>query len=201
MTGIGKILDLDRYPLDQPESSRTTGLIRTCRHDLEQTGMFNLIGLIRPRAVAAAAQELKPLTETAAFTHRRWHNIYFEPPIEGVADDHPALALRETVNHTICSDQMPDSIVCRIYEWTPLVDFIAAVMQKPRLYLMQDPLARANVMTYREGEALNWHFDRSEVYRDLAPPGAARRRGVSISKRSSDHYRPESGRGGTIASR
>ena len=27
---------------------------------------------------------------------------------------------------------------------------------------MQDPLARANVMSYRDGEALNWHFDRSE---------------------------------------
>lgn len=27
---------------------------------------------------------------------------------------------------------------------------------------MADPLARANVMAYREGEALNWHFDRSE---------------------------------------
>ena len=27
---------------------------------------------------------------------------------------------------------------------------------------MPDPLARVNVMSYREGEALNWHFDRSE---------------------------------------
>lgn len=35
-------------------------------------------------------------------------------------------------------------------------------MEMPRLYLMGDPLARANVMTYHQGEALNWHFDRSE---------------------------------------
>ena len=27
---------------------------------------------------------------------------------------------------------------------------------------MADPLARANVIAYRDGEALNWHFDRSE---------------------------------------
>ena len=27
---------------------------------------------------------------------------------------------------------------------------------------MADPLARINVMAYRAGEALNWHFDRSE---------------------------------------
>ncbi len=27
---------------------------------------------------------------------------------------------------------------------------------------MRDALARANVMAYRDGETLNWHFDRSE---------------------------------------
>ena len=35
-------------------------------------------------------------------------------------------------------------------------------MQKPALYPMDDPLACLNVMAYRSGEALNWHFDRSE---------------------------------------
>jgi hypothetical protein len=35
-------------------------------------------------------------------------------------------------------------------------------MQKPALYPMDDPMACANVMAYRHGEALNWHFDRSE---------------------------------------
>lgn len=35
-------------------------------------------------------------------------------------------------------------------------------MQKAALYPMDDPLACLNVMTYRDGEALNWHFDRSE---------------------------------------
>ena len=49
-----------------------------------------------------------------------------------------------------------------IYEYPPLLRFIAAVMGKPTLHVMEDPLARANVMSYREGEALNWHFDRCE---------------------------------------
>ena len=52
--------------------------------------------------------------------------------------------------------------VHRIYEWTPLAEFLARVTRKLRLYLMDDPLVRANVMSYHHGEALNWHFDRSE---------------------------------------
>jgi hypothetical protein len=35
-------------------------------------------------------------------------------------------------------------------------------MGKSQLHVMQDPLASVNVMAYRAGEALNWHFDRSE---------------------------------------
>ena len=35
-------------------------------------------------------------------------------------------------------------------------------MDKPRLYPMADPLARINVMAYRSGDALDWHFDRAE---------------------------------------
>ncbi len=30
------------------------------------------------------------------------------------------------------------------------------------LHLMEDPLAKVNVIAYRAGEALNWHFDRSQ---------------------------------------
>ena len=68
----------------------------------------------------------------------------------------------ETISHTVCADQIPDSIVLSIYQYEPLIRFLAATMDKPRLHAMQDPLARANVMSYRDGEALNWHFDRSE---------------------------------------
>jgi hypothetical protein len=35
-------------------------------------------------------------------------------------------------------------------------------MDKPRLFAMNDPLARVNVMAYGPGQALNWHFDRSQ---------------------------------------
>jgi hypothetical protein len=157
-----ELLDLDRYPLHKAVSSRRAALVDACKAELAATGMFNLEGLMRPAAIDAALVELKPLIATQAFTHRRFHNIYFKPEIDGLASDHSALRTFETVNHTVCADQMTDGIVCRIYEWPPLAAFLAEVMEKPRLHTMADPLARANVMAYRHGEALNWHFDRSE---------------------------------------
>ncbi len=156
------LLDLDRYSLHDLASVSGRMLIETCRRDLAERGMFSLEGFLRPHAVARCVTEIRPLIDGAAFTHRRRHNIYFKDDIAGLAPDHPALRRFETVNHTICADQMPNNLICRLYEWPPLIDFLAAVMDKQRLHPMTDPLARVNVMAYRAGEALNWHFDRSE---------------------------------------
>lgn len=156
------LLDLDRYPLDRNGSPGYQALVAACRTQLEATGLFNLEGLVRDGGIATALGELKPVIDNQAFTHKRQHNIYFLPHVAGLARDHPALATFETTNHTVCADQMAGSLVCRVYEWPPLAAFLAEVMRKPALHTMADPLARANVMAYRTGEALNWHFDRSE---------------------------------------
>jgi len=156
------ILDLDRYPLDQPGSPAYAALVASCRTALEEYGMFNLDGFVRPAAVGRAAAELLPRSENSSYTHQRRHNVYFVDGVEGLPADHPALRQFETVHHTLCDDQLAGTLVHQIYEWQPLVDFIAAAMDKPRLFVMADPLARLNVMDYRPGEALNWHFDRSQ---------------------------------------
>jgi hypothetical protein len=156
------ILDLEKYPLHMPGSPAWQSLVDRCKADLAANGMFNLDELVRPEALTRCLDEVKPIINTLSFTHTREHNIYFMKSIPGLADDHPALTKTKTINHTVCADQIPQSIVMHIYEWAPLIVFLAATMDKQALYPMRDWLARANVMTYRDGEALNWHFDRSE---------------------------------------
>lgn len=156
------LLDLARYPLDELAGAAGRALVAQCRRDLAERGMFNLTGLVRPTALRRCVDEVTPLLRDAAFTHRRSHNIYFRDDLPDIAAEHPALRRFETVNHTVCADQIPASLVCRIYEWRPLAAFLAAALGQARLYPMADPLARANIMAYRAGEALNWHFDRAE---------------------------------------
>jgi hypothetical protein len=154
-------LDLERYPVDQPRTAAHAALVARCRAALQREGMFNLDGFVLPAAIGAAAAELAPLATGSSYTHARTHNVYFLDHVEGVGESHPALRKFTTVNHTLCDDQLRRTFVHRLYEWRPLAAFIAQVLGLPRLYLMDDPLARANVMEYRPGEALNWHFDRS----------------------------------------
>jgi len=157
---VRDVLDLDRYPIGRPATPGYDALVDRCRGELAANGMFNLDGFVHPNAIARAAAEVAALSERVAYNHRRWHNVYFLDHVEGVADDHPALTRFETSSHTLCDDQLAGTLVHEIYEWQPMVRFLADVMQVPDLHLMKDPLARANVMEYRPGEALNWHFDR-----------------------------------------
>ena len=157
-----QVLDIDRWPLEALDGPQGQALVAGCREELRETGMFSLPGLIRPEALRACVWEVAHLFDTASFTHARDHNIYFDDEIEGLEAGHPALGRFTTVNRTICGDQIPSSLITRVYEWPPLIDFLAAAMEKPRLHPMADPLGRLNVMAYREGERLNWHFDRAE---------------------------------------
>ena len=156
------ILDLDRYPLDKPGSPAWNDLVARCRADIARDGMYNLDGFVIPQALTRALDEIRPVMDTLSFVHKRSHNIYFRKEVPGLAPDHPALRMVDTINHTVCGDQIPQSVPTWIYEWPQFIVFLAATMQKETLFAMRDPLARVNVMAYREGEALNWHFDRSE---------------------------------------
>ncbi len=156
------ILDLTRFPIDQPNSPEWQNLVDRCRADIAKDGMFNLEGLMRVDVAADVANGLMPRFEAESFEHARMHNIYFKKSIPDVAEDHPALKQFETSNRTLCGDQLGQGALMALYEWPPFAQFLAACIGKETLHTMADPLARVNVMSYHEGQALNWHFDRSE---------------------------------------
>jgi len=159
---IVEAIDLDAFPLSAPASAGYRALVSRCRDELHTRGMFDLVGFLRPHTIAESLATARPLIEHHSFEHRRTHNIYFLPTVEGLLPDHPALRKVETSNRTVCADQLTGSALLAIYEWAPLRRFIADVIEVDELHPMEDVLARVNVMSYRAGETLNWHFDRSE---------------------------------------
>ena len=81
---IEELLDLERYPLDRIDSAEGRRLLASCVADLASDGMFNLVGLVRQPVLARIIAELRPVIDTAAFTHKRLHNIYFKKSIDGL---------------------------------------------------------------------------------------------------------------------
>ncbi|MEL7131285.1 MAG: 2OG-Fe(II) oxygenase [Pseudomonadota bacterium] len=156
-----QIIDLDRYPLHRPHTAQWDALVAFAKDGLARDGLFNLPGFMTPTALAAVLDHVHPRMATESFHHRRAHNIYFKDTVDGLAPDHPALTKVETANHTLCHDQMRGTALDQIYQWREFATFLSAVMDKNELFTMDDALAGLNVLEYRPGEALNWHFDRS----------------------------------------
>ena len=120
----------------------------------------NLEGFLRPEAAETVASALEPEFSADAFRHARCHNIFFKISVPGLEPDQPALIEFETVNHTLCADQLAATAIASLNHWPPMPRFLADVMSKSALYPMDDPLAGVNAMAYGDGESLNWHFDR-----------------------------------------
>lgn len=156
------LLDLDTYPLDKPDTAAYAALVARCKARLAADGMFDLPGFLRPKATVDAAAAAAPAMASESHRHARSHNVYFRDSVDGLSDDDPVLSKVETVNHTLCADQIAGNPVLDLYDWAPFAAFLAATMGKDALYCMQDPMARVNIQASRDGEALNWHFDRSE---------------------------------------
>lgn len=156
------ILDLDRYPLDQPGSPAWHGLVDTSRAELAREGLFNLEGFMLPGAIQRLIGSVAARFAGEAFTHARRHNIYFRPDLTEVPSDHPAATEFETVNHTLCTDQLIGTSLLELYNWPEFAHFLATTMGLANLYPMADPLAGVNAMAYFASNGLGWHFDRSE---------------------------------------
>ena len=158
---MNKLVNLEKYPLDRLDSAAGQRLVAQCIDDLEHEGMFTLKGFMRREVIDEILPDLLQKFKHESFLHRREHNIYFSDDLADIPADHPALARVNTVNHTLCGDQLAEPLLA-IYRWSGLTEFLARIMDIPKLYPMDDPLACANILGYYEGEGLNWHFDRSE---------------------------------------
>ena len=156
------LIDLKKYPIDCPESAGYAELVESCKARLLQEGMFDLPGFLLADVTKASVKAIQPAMKTDSYRHARSHNVYFRDKVDGLSAGHPALRKVETVNHTLCADQLGQNTVVQLYDWVPFAAFLAATMGKPKIHRMDDPMARVNVQASYAGEALNWHFDRSE---------------------------------------
>ena len=55
---LGDLIDLERYPIDQPSSPEFAALVARCRHSLETTALCSLPNFVRADALPALLAEV-----------------------------------------------------------------------------------------------------------------------------------------------
>jgi hypothetical protein len=160
--GYDDVVDLNRYPINDPSGAAYLELIQACQDRLRDQGVAELSGFLTPAAVSDM------LALAGRLAGRAWasdqpHTAYFEPVDDFAGAAHPRALLQHSAKKAIAFDQIPaDAPVRRLYESDDLTTFIASVLGKPVLYRSADPLDALEIAIFGEGDELGWHFDNSE---------------------------------------
>jgi hypothetical protein len=162
MTRYEDVVDLRRYPINDPAGQEYQDLVRACRDQLRDRGVAQLVGFL----TLAAVTEMMALARSLAA--RAWvsdqaHTVYFEPADESAGPDHPRALLQRSAKKAIAYDLIPSGApIRRLYESDDLTGFVAAVLGKDVLYRSADPLDALEIAIFDDGDELGWHFDNSE---------------------------------------
>jgi hypothetical protein len=154
-----ELIDLSRYPIGGAEAAAVAASLHAA---LEVKGVAILPGFLRPEAVAAFAAEAEALVPRA---HREdaWGTPYLSLPEEGFAENHPRRTTAQSITWVMAYDLLPaHSEVRALYEWDPLMEFIAAVLGHGRLFRFADPLGAVNLTSMVEGDVQGWHYDSTD---------------------------------------
>ncbi|MGH7923887.1 MAG: HalD/BesD family halogenase [Candidatus Binatus sp.] len=162
------LIDLARYPILNLISDATRELTRQSRDQLDRSGACELPGFLKPEAVAMLVREADSLASHA------YHSVvtgtpYLEVPDPSWPSDHPRKFFEPTSVGVVAYDRFPhDSAMRQLFEWDPLMEFIAAALKKDRLYRYADPMGALNLAVMGEGERLHWHYDQTDFVTSIA---------------------------------
>lgn len=155
-------VDLDRYPIDRPDTDAGRKLVENCRRRLSHDGCVVLKHFVRPDAIRRLEGETLRLSPQAHYNvcETNPYNSAGEPALP---PGHPKNRFDDRTNGFVAGDRIhEDTIIRRIHGNTGFQRFIAAVVGVAEIHPYADPLADLVVNVLREGCQHPWHFDTNE---------------------------------------
>jgi len=155
-----ELVDLDRHPVT--DRGRWPAAVGRARVELASTGVVLLEGFLRPDAIDALAAEARALAPLAHHSVARG-TPYLAAPDLSFPEGHPRRREGATSLGAVAYDLFPrDSLLRSLYEWDPLMEFVAALLDRERLYRYADPFGALNLAVMADGDTLDWHFDQTD---------------------------------------
>lgn len=157
--GVQQHINLGSHPITDLDGTRGKALVEWCKTRLRAEGAFVLEGFLRQEALATIMDELDGVLANA-FYEPKIHNPYLAPDDGSFPALHPRNRQQQTNSATLAYDFIAsDSLLERIYRWSPLREFIARTLGFAELHPYADELAAVNVLVYPPGTQTGWHFD------------------------------------------
>ena len=165
---VDEFVDLDRYPVVEPDANVLTAVVERARVQLADTGAVELDGFLTPAGIEAMAADADVLAPRAHHSEGVG-TAYLEFPDFSLPDDHPRLTWGHYAVGAVAYDLMPaTSLLRRFYEWEPLRALVEAILDRGPVHPYADPFGALNLAVMHEGDELQWHFDQTDFVVSLA---------------------------------
>ena len=172
LTDFNDIINFKKYPILDLKSAEAQTLLNNCRKSIAELGACELPDFISPKALSVLQSESAVLQKNA-FYKAVDANAYLKPGDPSLPKDHPLNMTEPTNVGVIAYDQYPgNSLLRRIYEWNPLMEFIGAILNLPSIYRYGDPMGGLNLAVMRKSDYLRWHFDQTDFVTSLSIQGS-----------------------------
>jgi hypothetical protein len=162
------LIDLERYPVLDLSSTDAQAMLADARAQRHRVGYAELPGFVRADrldALLADAVALEPLAHRSGGIG----TVYLDVPDATAPVGHPRRWLGPYGVGAVAYDQFPSSSpLRRLYEWQPMRDLVAAILELDEIHPYADPLGALNLAVMAEGDALQWHFDMTDFVVSLA---------------------------------
>jgi hypothetical protein len=158
---LSQIIDIDRYPIESA-APRAHQWRTDARRQFHETGVCIFDGFLRAGAVAAVLSEID-LCEDQAYVSTTSSTVYLEPASNDWPAGDPRRMAQITTVGTLAEDQLSsDSWLRRLHGAAAFQGFIGDIVGSSRLYGYADGLTSVNVLVFKRGHRLGWHFDEAE---------------------------------------
>ena len=158
---ISYFINLNKFPVHEPESKKYQSIIKEAREALEFDGCYVLQSIINADAIKAMQNEASSIENLAHYTSNKV-NVYFSKDDPSYPKDHPRRFFMERSNGFVSGDKFPEnSKIKDLYYSEILKNFIADCLEV-KMYHYADPLASLTINVNKPGDRFSWHYDTNE---------------------------------------
>ena len=160
---LSEIVDLERYPIDQPESSPYRQAVEDAKEGLRSEGCAVIKDFVRNDALEDLGAEIWERKETTHFSTQvinPYFHFHHDPTWP---DRHPVNTFLERSSGFIPGDSWePSTTMRQLFEHPGLARFLADCLEIDELHPYADPLAGLTANILDPGQQFTWHFDTNE---------------------------------------
>lgn len=163
MYQLAELLDLDRYPIDQPHSTEYAEVVSSARTALRSDGCAVISDLVRPDGLRTLSEEIVARKGATHFSTQDMNPYFHVSFNDAFPSRHPMNTFLERSSGFIPGDAWdPLNAIEVIFRSLEVSRFLADCLEEPALHCYADPLAGLTANILDPGQQFTWHFDTNE---------------------------------------